>query len=176
MCPHRVVGSWGKVIKNKKDATKPPVDMTFESNVERIIWQQKKMGQTVYDWKLTGKKQFPLLYDIGFRLAVAAIQSADVERCYKAHKVNYTVARNRIHNKTVHQLLYTYINLRLLKKCSKGMEDFLTGAISGCNDEGEGGDTVTSTLEEAPMGELEAMVVDVDDFDQEITSPMEQVN
>jgi len=56
--------------------------------------------------------------------------------------------------------------------CSK------TGAISGCNDEGEGEDTATSALEEPSMDDLEEMVVDVDvdDFDQDTASPMEQVN
>jgi hypothetical protein len=43
-------------------------------------------------------------------------QSADVERVCKAHKVVHTKVRNRLGNRTVHLLLYCYVNLRLVKK------------------------------------------------------------
>ena len=37
-------------------------------------------------------------------------------RLCKAHKVVHTKVRNRLKNKTVHELLYCYVNLRLIKK------------------------------------------------------------
>ena len=77
-----------------------------------------------------------------------------------SHKVNYTVARNRMHSETAHQLLYTYINLRLLNKCSKGMEDFLTGAIAGCDDENE--ETTVITACDDPVVEEAEELVDED--------------
>jgi hypothetical protein len=44
------------------------------------------------------------------------LRSAAVERVCKAHKVVHTKVRNRLKNKTVYQLLYCYVNLRLIKK------------------------------------------------------------
>jgi hypothetical protein len=58
----------------------------------------------------------PKLYGIARRLLVISTQSADVERVCKAHKVVHTKVRNRLNNKTVHELLYCYVNLRLMKK------------------------------------------------------------
>jgi hypothetical protein len=39
-----------------------------------------------------------------------------VERVCKAHKVLNTKVRNRLNNKPVHQLLYCYVNLRLIRR------------------------------------------------------------
>ena len=116
---------------------RPPEDMVFANKVERVIWQQKKMGQTANDWQLTGGTQFPFLAPVAVRLAVVAIQSADVERSCKAHKIIHTKARNKLYTKTVQLLLFTYINLRLLNKCTAEMGDFLMQSLSACDDEQE---------------------------------------
>ena len=108
----------------------------------RVIYQQKKMGRTVEDWQLIGETQFPKIAPIAVRLAVVAVQSADVERTCKAHKIIHTKARNRLYTTTVSLLLSTYINLRLLNKCTKDMGDFLTQTLSACDD-----------TEELPAGE-----------------------
>ena len=118
-------GSWGEVITRKQKMIKPPAEMEFESNVSRVIYQQKKMGRTVEDWQLIGATQFPKIAPIAVRLAVVAVQSADVERACKAHKLIHTKARNRLYTTTVSLLLSTYINLRLLNKCTKDMGDLL---------------------------------------------------
>ena len=130
-------GSWGKVIEHKQMLIRPPEDMVFANKVERVIWQQKKMGQTANDWQLTGGTQFPFLAPVAVRLAVVAIQSADVERSCKAHKIIHTKARNKLYTKTVQLLLFTYINLRLLNKCTAEMGDFLMQSLSACDDEQE---------------------------------------
>ena len=111
-------------------------------STSRVIYQQKKMGRTVEDWQLIGETQFPKIAPIAVRLAVVAVQSADVERACKAHKIIHTKARNRLYTTTVSLLLSTYINLRLLNKCTKDMGDFLTQTLSACDD-----------TEELPAGE-----------------------
>jgi hypothetical protein len=63
------------------------------------------------------------------RLFVLAIQSADVERVCKAHKVIHNKARNRLLNKFVHMLLFTYVNLRLINKVKTELGDFLMQAL-----------------------------------------------
>ena len=130
-------GSWGEVIEHKQMLIRPPENMVFANKVERVIWQQKKMGQTANDWQLTGGTQFPFLAPVAVRLAVVAIQSADVERSCKAHKIIHTKARNRLYTKTVQLLLFAYINLRLLNKCTAEMGDFLMQSLSACDDEQE---------------------------------------
>jgi len=130
-------GSWGEVIEHKQMLIRPPENMVFANKVERVIWQQKKMGQTVNDWQLTGGSQFSLLAPVAVRLAVVAIQFADVERSCKAHKIIHTKARSRLYTKTVQQLLFAYINLRLLNKCTAEMGDFLMQSLSACDDEKE---------------------------------------
>jgi hypothetical protein len=94
-------------------------------------------------WRLIFKKEKPRLYEIARRLLVMSTQSADVERVCKAHKVVHTKVRNRLNNKTVHQLLYCYVNLRLIKKIQDekdqiastrvdpddGWEDFFESAL-----------------------------------------------
>ena len=78
-----------------------------------------------------------MLAPVAVRLAVVAIQSADVERSCKAHKIIHTKARSRLYTKTVQQLLFAYINLRLLSKCTAEMGDFLMQSLSACDDEQE---------------------------------------
>jgi len=45
-------------------------EMTFASNFDRVNWQQKQMGQTVNDWHLTGKLQFPKLFPLRSSLQI----------------------------------------------------------------------------------------------------------
>lgn len=56
---------------------------------------------------------------------VLFVQSSNFERVLKLNKIIHTKARNRLHTTTVHMLFYIYINLRLLKKCSDELDDFL---------------------------------------------------
>jgi hypothetical protein len=74
-------------------------------------------------WRLIFSSEMPKLYQVAHRLLVMSTQSADVERVYKAHKVVHTKVRNRIKNKNVHQLLYCYVNLRLLKRIQDEKDD-----------------------------------------------------
>ena len=118
-------GSWGDVVKKKQELVKIPVGLKFKSNVERVIWQQKKMTCTVGEWDFLTKQEFPLLRPVAMRLAVLAVQSADMERVCKVHKIVHSKARVRLQTKSVHQLLFSYANLRLLHKCTAEMGDFL---------------------------------------------------
>ena len=153
-------GSWGDVIRRKQKLIEPPADMEFDSKVERIIWQQKNMKQTVDDCQLPGLRQFPKLAPIAVKLAVVAVQSADVERVCKAHKVIHTTARNRLYTKTVQLLLYTYINLRLLNKYTAEMGDFLAESLSNCNDE-ENLPAGERTETNEPEAEVENMTIGI---------------
>jgi hypothetical protein len=85
-------------------------------------------------WRLIFKKEKPLLFEIARRLLVMSTQSADVERVCKAHKVVHTKVRNRLTNKTVHQLLYCYVNLRLVKKIQDKEEQIASTRVDpdGC--------------------------------------------
>ncbi len=87
------------------------------------------MKSTREDWETVGKRQFVHLPEIARRLAVIAIESADVERACKAYKVIHTKVRNRLRTSVVQKLLYTYINLRLLHRCDQHLEDFLSAAV-----------------------------------------------
>ena len=57
------------------------------------------------------------------------LQSANVERVCKAHGVIHTKSRNRLTNQSVHNLLFCYVNLRLLRKESTLVAKFLLSAI-----------------------------------------------
>ena len=87
-----------------------------------------------------------MLEDIAIRLLTMATQSADVERTCKVHKLVHTKARNRLSNATVTQLVYCYVNLRLVKKMEteeKGksfdadddLEDFLYSSLTAAGDD-----------------------------------------
>jgi len=71
------------------------------------------------------------LFEIARRVLIMGTQSADVERVCKAHKVIHTKVRNRLKNKTVYNLLFCYVNLRLLGKINEDdtMSNFLEQAI-----------------------------------------------
>ena len=47
----------------------------------------------------------------------------------------HTKARNRLHAQTVHMLLFTYINLRLLNKCEKDLGHFKLQCLEEVADE-----------------------------------------
>jgi hypothetical protein len=77
-----------------------------------------------------------MLAPVAARLALVAVQSADVERVCKAHKIIHTKARNKLYTTTVQLLLFTYVNLRLLNKCTDmgDMADFLLESLANCDD------------------------------------------
>jgi hypothetical protein len=60
---------------------------------------------------------------------IKALQSADVERVCKAHKVVPTKVRNHLNNKTVHQLLYRYVNLRLIKRIQDEKDQIVSNRV-----------------------------------------------
>lgn len=85
----------------------------FTSKSAAVIWQQKMTRFTIEDWQINGARQFPRLAPIVIRLGIVAVQSTDLERAPKAHKVVYTSARNRLSDPVIQMLIFSYINLRL---------------------------------------------------------------
>lgn len=128
-------GKWSEVVAFKQKLIQPTADQHFDTPIDKLIWQQKNSSSCVDDWELTGKNQFPLITPIAIRLLCMSVQSADVERVCKTHKVIHTKNRNRLKNITVHMLLYCYVNLRLLHKCTDELGDFLTQCIDSISNE-----------------------------------------
>jgi hypothetical protein len=106
-----------------------PDGQTFKSEVEKVIWKQNKMLPTKNLWRSIGKAEYNHLSEIGIRLAVLSVQSANVERVCKAHGVVHSKTRNRLKLKNVQMLLFCYVNLRLLKKDKTSIVEFLESAI-----------------------------------------------
>mmetsp|Transcript_13411 Transcript_13411/g.15636 ORF Transcript_13411/g.15636 Transcript_13411/m.15636 type:complete len:116 (-) Transcript_13411:310-657(-) len=78
-----------------------PDGHTFKSEVEKVIWKQNKMLPTKNLWRSIGKAEYSHLSEIGIRLAVLSVQSANVERAVcKAHGVVHSKTRNRLKLKT----------------------------------------------------------------------------
>jgi hypothetical protein len=129
------VGNWGETIKQKQAllVVSEEEEASFKNDVDRIIFMQKRMAklEVVSCWQVNGASQHPHLAPVAVKLAVVAVQSADVERVCKAHKVIHTKSRNRLLTTTVHMLLFTYVNLRLLRKCTQEIGDFLTQCLEG---------------------------------------------
>ena len=71
---------------------------------------------------------------MGIKVNEMDAQSATVERVCKAHSVIHTKARNRLHLKTVQMLLYCYVNLRLINKCTAELGNFLTSCLENIDD------------------------------------------
>jgi len=91
---------------------------------------QKRQLNSTLAWRVDGTRAHgPLVAEVAVRLSVLAIQSADVERVCKAHKVVHTKARNRLCNKLMQTLLFTYVNLRLINKVKTELGDFLMQAL-----------------------------------------------
>jgi len=107
----------------------PPESMYFDLEVDKVIWQQDRMLPVQESWEVMGPLACPLVWKVAVRLAVLAVQSADVERVCKAHGVIHTKSRNRLTNKSVQMLLFCYMNLRLLKKESTAVCKFLSAAL-----------------------------------------------
>jgi hypothetical protein len=143
------VGPMGEIITRKRGlVTLEPAEEAKFNRVEKTIAVQKKMTDTIREWQVTGRQQFPKLAQVAERLAVVSVQSADVERVCKAHKVIHTKARNRLHTRTVQMLLFTYVNLRLLNKCTEELGDFITDALEVLGEEGLVRGTVAEQREE----------------------------
>lgn len=119
---------WGDEIRRRRSVISNP-GRTFDSCVERVIWQQQQMVSVQSAWEVVGKNALPLIGDLGLRLSTLAVQSANVERVCKAHGVIHTKSRNRLTNQSVHNLLFCYVNLRLLRKESTLVAKFLLSAI-----------------------------------------------
>ena len=85
-----------------------------------MIYKQKRQPNSTLAWRVDGTRAHGALVasvaEVAVRLFVLAIQSADVERVCKAHKVIHTKVRNRHRSKLVHTYLFTYVNLRLIRK------------------------------------------------------------
>jgi len=73
---------------------------------------------------------YPHLYQVARHVLVMSTQSADVERLCKAHKLIHTTMRNRLKNKTVIDLIYCYVNMRLLNKLGRGSQDAFKDAAT----------------------------------------------
>jgi hypothetical protein len=99
--------------------------------------QAEKLSVNIL-WNNKYKRQFPKLFEPAVRLLTMGTQSADVERCCKVHKIVHSRPRNRLKNKNVVDLVYCYVNLRLLKRLDQegtnlddndDLEEFLADAI-----------------------------------------------
>jgi len=114
-------GSWGEYVTDLRASNKLPFDATNDSTengfyVESAMIARKLTLDERPDllWKNIFQPDFLLLYEVARCVLVMSTQSADVERLCKAHKLIHTTMRNRLKNATVLQLIYCYINLRLL--------------------------------------------------------------
>ena len=91
-------------------------------------WEHVKVTALLPDGRQRRECGFcGLIMDPAIRALTVAIQSADVERVCKAHKVIHTKSRNLLANKTVQMLLFAYCNLRLLKMCPELMRAMSLG-------------------------------------------------
>ena len=127
-CPFLQNGKWDKYVARCQQKIVPLEGMVFTNNVIQVIWTQKKMRRTTNDWKLQGTRQYLLLANVAVRLSLYVNQSENIKCVCKSHKVVQSVTHNRLKNKSVHTLLYLYVNLRLLNKCEKELNDFLEDA------------------------------------------------
>ncbi len=79
-----------------------------------------KLGarQNVLTWWKSNAKlaQDPLFLEIMLRLHSSCPHACSVERVNKAHKLIHTTVRSRLGNSVVRMLLYSYVNMRLLKR------------------------------------------------------------
>ena len=91
---------------------------------------QKEKRKTKNNWKLQGVTQYPLLTNCAVHLSLYVNQSANVKHVCKAHKTVHLVTHNRLKNKSVHTLLYLYMNLRLLNKCKKELINILKDTLN----------------------------------------------
>jgi hAT family C-terminal dimerisation region len=98
-------------------------------------------------WQTIFKNSFPWLSNIAVRVLTMAMQSADVERICKVHKLVHTRIRNRLANEAVYMSMYYYVNLRVLKRLDIAVEDnvlhlegFLADALDADSDENGDGD------------------------------------
>ncbi len=157
-------GYWGDHIKALQQSIVPPEDKHFETPIDKVIWQQDQMLPTSNAWSVTGTTELPHLGPVAVRFAVLAVQSANVERVCKAHGVIHTKSRNRLKNSTVQQLLFCYVNLRLLSNVESTVADFLLDAINNeleDNPNGTEPDEVVDRQDDGVPGEA-----DDDDDDQ----------
>lgn len=88
------------------------------------------MTNVVAGWDVTGKIQVPKIHllDIGF--CALSFQKANVERVRKAHKTIQENSRNRRKKRTTQKLLFTYVNLRMLKSRSTELSDFWSDGLN----------------------------------------------
>jgi len=114
-------GSWGEYVMDLRASNKLPFDATNDSTengfyVESAMIARKLTLDERPDllWKNIFQPDFPLLYEVARHVLVMSTQSADVECLCKAHKLIHTTMCNHLKNATVLQLIYCYINLRLL--------------------------------------------------------------
>ena len=116
-------GSWGRYVSDLHEKSKLPFETTSDScekgfYIESVMTARALTISSHPDllWKNTFQCEFPLLYEVARCFLVMSTQSADVECLCKAHKLIHTSMRNWLKNTTVLQLIYCYINLRLLNE------------------------------------------------------------
>ena len=126
-------GQWGSEVALQQDRLRLHLNSGGMFVVQNIAAAQvaTSSDKPHLRWKMLFGRQFPLLFEIARRVLIMGTQSADVERVCKAHKVIHTKVRNRLKNKTVYNLLFCYVNLRLLGKINEDdtMSNFLEQAI-----------------------------------------------
>ena len=169
-------GHWGDEIKARQQSMLPPATMTFGASkkVEKVIWQQDQMTSVRDCWEVISPTEFPLTSNLGARFEVLTVQSANVERVCKAHGVIHTKSRNRLKHQSVQMLLFCYVNLRLLKKESSKVAQFLLGALN--DDEDDDGENNREQLQDNGLDEMDISdeeVIDVDEDDNDESSDEE---
>ena len=119
-------GYWGEHVDECQKNPSSCRNIICKQRVKSYLYAKK----TANDWKLQGVTQYLLLTNCAVRVSRYVNQSANLERVFKAHKVVHLVTCNRLKNKSVHTLLYLYVNLRMLKKCEKELSNFLEDALN----------------------------------------------
>ncbi len=82
-------GYWRDENKRRKATIKPPENREFCSQIDKVIWQQNQMISVLSAWQVVGVNEFTFCADLVICLSVLAVQSANVERVYKALKLGH---------------------------------------------------------------------------------------
>ena len=129
-------GNWGDEVAESRSYTGMKAKQD-RFQVQSVVAQQLKAVDLKPHllWKVSIGLQFPKLKDIAMRLLTMATRCADVERVCQVQKFMNSKVCDRLKNGNVKQLMYCYINLRLLKNIGDErdtqnvVEDFLCDAI-----------------------------------------------
>lgn len=129
-------GSWGDEVAESKSYVNVGVAQN-RFHIQTVVTEQLKAVDLKPHllWKVSIGLQFPKLKEVAIRLLTMATQCADVERVCQVPKFVNSRVSSRLKHPKVKQLIYCYVNLRLLRSVGLVsdedtiMEDFLCDAI-----------------------------------------------